>query len=190
MLKRMTAKVGSAAVAGGLAFGGLALAAPAGAQAAVHGGTASAAVATPAGSFHVPVVPYPFSGAWNTPFSLYSLGQIPAGTIGYQVVLTLPGDEQDYDPPIGSTLILRSDSLGNLSVPVTPGTTTIPDPIPAVDFFASGLGGFISGAGDYSLAIKFYGSTSLTGVWWTEIHFDGPASADPNWEWDPTAGGL
>ena len=191
MKKRMAAIIGAVVVAGGLSVGGTALAAPTTASAVV-GDTTAATVTTPGGSFHIPVVPYPFSGTFSTAFDLYSLPTIPSGTIGYEVVLTQQGDEQDFSPPIGSTIILRNDTDGLLEVPVAPGTTTLTDPTLAVDFSASGLNGFISGAGDYSLAIKFFGSTSLTGVWWTTIHFDGAASLTnaPNWKWEPATGGA
>jgi hypothetical protein len=183
----MAVTVGAAVLAGGLALGGTALAAPA--TPAASGDTTSSAVATPDGSFHIPVVPYAFSGSLSTTFDLYALPTIPSGTIAYEVVLTKPGDEQDYNPPVGSTIILRSDTDGLLLKRVAAGTTTLsPDPIPGVDFSASGLNGFITAAGDYSLEIKFFGPTGLTGAWWTSIYFDGAATATnaPNWQWDPT----
>jgi len=182
---RIALGVGALAVAGGLALGGTALAAPT----TISGDTTTSAVTTPDGSFHIPVIPYPFSGSFSTTFDLYALPVIPSGTIAYEVVLTDPGDEQDYNPPAGSTIILRSDTDGRLLTRLASGTTTLsPDPIPEVDFSASGLNGFITAAGDYSLEIKFIGATGLTGAEWTSVYFDGAATSTnaPNWQWDPT----
>jgi hypothetical protein len=191
---RTAAAIGAVILASGLGLAGTASAAPTPALASsnlvagVVGDTSNAAVATPSGSFHIPVVPFPFSGSLTTTFDLYALPVIPAGTIGYEVFLSTPGDEQQYNPDPGTTIILNSDSQGPLIVPVNPGQTTLgSDPIPDVDFNTSGLAGFVTAAGNYSLGIKFFGNTSLTGTWWTTIHFNGAVTTtnSPSWQWEP-----
>lgn len=199
-----TAVVGAATIAATLALSGTALASTTTSR-PVSADTTSAAVATPAGSFHVPVVPVvpgvplsqAFGGSYSTAFNLYSVAVVPPGSIGYQVVLTEPGDQGYVAPPNSSTIILTSITGGELQTifPAGSAPATIPDPISDISFADSGLNGFISGAGNWVLAIKFFGpptQTTLTGVWWTTIHFDGPASLTnhPNWSWEPLAGGL
>lgn len=185
-----TALIGAAAMTATLACTGTAMASTSTSQ-PVSANTSSAAVATPAGSFHIPVVPYPFSGSWNTPFTLYTLPSCSSSAIGYEVFLSTQGVEQDYPPPLDSTFILYSDTNGPLFAPFGP-SGTLPTPFRAVDFSISGLNGFITGAGNYSLGVKCFSNTALTNVWWTTVHFDGPATptSAPNWSWEPLAGGV
>jgi hypothetical protein len=187
---RRAAILGAAVIAAGLVFSGMASAAPA-APAAVSGTTTTATITTPDGSsFHIPVVPYPFSGTLSTTFDLYTLPACSSGAIGYEVFLSVPGVETQFDPAPGSTIILRSDTAGFLLKHLPSGSTAITDPTPSVDFANSGLNGFVTAAGDYSLGVKCFSSTAVTDAWWTEVHFDGAATSTnvPNWNWDPFAG--
>jgi hypothetical protein len=182
-LRRMALAVGALAVAGGLVLGGTALASPA----SVAGDTTTATVTTPDGSFHIPVVPYPFSGSLETTFSLYTLPQAPAGSVYYEVFLSTPGVEDEFNPPLGSTYVLNSDTTGLLFGQLP--ADGLPDPITDIDFSTSGLVGLVNGAGDYSLGVKFLSDTGVTGVWWTSVYFNGAitptSTTTPDWQWDP-----
>jgi hypothetical protein len=177
----MAVAIAAVAIAGGLSLTGSA-------SAAVIGDATSAtvSVSTPDGSFHIPVVPYPTSGAFNTPFTLYTLPACSSTATFYEVFISTLGVEQDFTPPAGSTLVLRSDSSGLLFGRVG-ANGALPTPFNNVDFSVSGLNGFIAAAGDYSIGVKCLNSAGITDAWWTTVDFDGPASSTnaPNWTWEP-----
>jgi hypothetical protein len=189
MKKFKTVGVIAAAVviAGGIAFAGSASSASATA-ADVAPGTTTATVATPAGSLHIPVIPYPFSGSGTTSFSLYTLPACSSSATTYEVFLSSQGVETDFAPPLGSTLVL-SDTLGDQLIGRTGTNGAIPTPFKQVDFSASGLNGFVTG-GDYSIGVKCFSQTAVTDVWWTTVDFDGAATSTttPNWTWEPSDG--
>jgi hypothetical protein len=180
--------IAAVVIAGGLAFAGSASAAPAAApaSAAVAAGTTTATVATPGGSFHIPVVPYPFSGSGTTTFTLYTLPACSSSATTYEVFLSTQGVEQEFAPPLGSTLVL-SDTFGDQLIGSTGANGAIPTPFQQVDFSQSGLNGFVTAAGDYSLGVKCFSSTGVTNVWWTTVDFDAAATSTttPNWKWEP-----